>query len=40
MGPGLWKVWKAGISGVSLKIWFQPLQRISHRKNSPKLARF
>jgi hypothetical protein len=33
MGPGLWKVWRGGISSVLNKIWFQPIQRISHRKN-------
>jgi len=40
MGPGVWKVWRASISIVSLKIWFQAKQRISHRKNDLNLQGF
>ncbi len=43
MGPGLWKEWRAGISSLPLKIWFQSIQRITHRKNdlnSPDIEGF
>jgi len=40
MGPGLWKVWRASLSIVSLKIRFQPKPRISHRKNDLNLSDF
>jgi hypothetical protein len=40
MGPGVWKVRRASISIVSLKIWFQAKQRISDRKNDLNLPDF